>query len=61
MLKFPEVKEAENIPAPKMSLMEYAHFSVFCLENNPHITPENCHDRDTGERDIKEPFRLNLK
>jgi hypothetical protein len=58
MLKFPKVKEAENIPAPKMSLMEYAHFSVFCLENNPHITPENCHSRDTGERDIKEPFRL---
>ena len=58
MLKFPEVNEEENIPLPRMSLMEYAHFSVFCLENNPHITPENCLGRDSGERDIKEPFRL---
>ena len=61
MFKFPEVNEAENIPAPRMSLMEYAHFSVFCLENNPHITPENCLRRDSGEFDITKPFRMNLK
>lgn len=61
MLKFPEIKETEMAPVPRMSLQEYAHFSVFCLENNPHITPENCFERDSGERDIKAPFRLNLK
>ncbi len=61
MLKFPEIKDAASIPAPKMSLMDYAHFSVFCLENNPHITPENCLVRDSGEFNIKKPFRLNLK
>ncbi len=61
MLKFPEIKGVEDIPAPKMSLREYAHFSAFCLENNPHITPENCLERDSGERAIKEPFRLTRK
>ncbi len=58
MLDFPEIKGLEEPAVPKMSLRDYAHFSVFCLENNPHITPENCLDHDTGERDIKEPFRL---
>lgn len=61
MLNFPEVKGADNIPAPKMSLRDYAHFSAFCLENNSHCTPENCLDRDTGELDMKEPFRLDAE
>jgi len=42
MLNFPEIKGFEEPAVPKMSLRDYAHFSVFCLENNPHITPENC-------------------
>jgi len=41
-----------------MSLREYAEFSEFCLKNNPEITPENCMERDSGERDIQKPFHL---
>ena len=58
MLKFPEIKDGQEPAVPKMSLREYAHFSVFCLGNNSHITPENCLERASGERDMKEPFRL---
>ena len=58
MLNFPEIQNANEPAVRRMSLQEYAHFSVFCLENNPRITPENCLDRDSGEREIKEPFRL---
>ena len=58
MLKFRKIKEPLAPPLPNMSLREYAEFSEFCLKNNPEITPENCLQRDSGERNIKEPFRL---
>lgn len=58
MLEFRQVTEPPWPYRRKMSLREYAEFSEFCLKNNPAITPENCLQRDSGERDIKEPFRL---
>jgi len=58
MLKFRKVKEPPAPPLPKMSLKEYTEFCEFCLKNNPHITPENCHQRASDERNIKESFRL---
>jgi hypothetical protein len=61
MLNFPQVNDTAEPAVQKMSLRDYAHFSVFCLENNPHITWENCLDRDAGDRAFKEPFRLHPK
>lgn len=58
MLNFPEMKEPVARSLPKMPLREYLQFCAFCLENNPHITPENCLSRDSGERDIREPFSM---
>ncbi len=58
MIKFPDLGKQPEPPQKKMSSEEYLRFCDFCLKNNPHITPENCLARKTGEEEIKVPFRL---
>ena len=57
MLKFPTVSAHPEPPLPKMSLLEYAEFSLECLKSNPTITPENCLHKRTDEATMQ-PFRL---
>ena len=58
MIEFPSMNKVEEPKQEKMSLEQYIQYCDFCIRNNPHITPENCMDRKTGEEDIKEPFSL---
>jgi hypothetical protein len=57
MIKFPKVGRIEPSQR-KMSSEEYLEFCDFCIRNNPHITPENCLSRKSGEEEIKIPFRF---
>jgi hypothetical protein len=57
MLKFPVVPSDIEPPPPKMSLLEYAHFSERCLHSNPSISAQNCMSRRADERFMK-PFRI---
>ena len=58
MINFPVIAGAKEPRQKKMSSAEYITFCDFCLKNNPHITPENCLDRKTGDETLKEAFRL---
>ena len=58
MLEFPTLPPHIEPPAPRLSLLDYAHFSERCLAGNPTVTPENCLERRADERDMREPFRL---
>jgi hypothetical protein len=58
MIEFPAMQDVKEPRPAKMSLAEYIRYCDFCLKNNPHVTPENCLHRKTGEESIKEPFSL---
>ncbi len=58
MLDFPKIGKVVEPPQKKMNSMEYIRFCEFCVKNNPHITPENCLHRKTGEEEIKVPFHV---
>ena len=58
MLKFPILGKESEPPMRKMTSDEFIRYCEFCLKNNPHVTPENCLARKTGEENIKVPFRL---
>jgi hypothetical protein len=57
MIRFPNPGQMEPSHR-KMSSEEYLEFCDFCIRNNPHITPENCLSRKSGEEEIKTPFRF---
>jgi len=58
MLNFPNLGNVVEPPQKNMTSAEFIQFCDFCLKNNPHITPENCLARKTGEEEIKVPFRM---
>lgn len=58
MIKFPIIGKVEEPEVRKMTSDEYIRFCEFCVRNNPHITPETCMDRKSGEEDMQVPFRL---
>lgn len=56
MLKFPAMKNGKEPPLPRMSLREYARYSVFCLENNARLRGRNPLEFRREEKRIKKPF-----
>lgn len=58
MIKFPTFENVEEPPMRNMTPEEYLRFCEFCVKSNPHITPQSCMDRQSGEEEIKVPFRI---
>ena len=58
MLKLPAVPAELDQPLPKMRLVDYAHFSEFCLRSNSLLTAANCMRKRTDETTMTRPFRL---
>jgi hypothetical protein len=58
MINFPKPGNVQEPPVRKLTPGEYLRFCDFCIRANPHITPENCMDRKSGEEEIKVPFRV---
>ena len=57
MLEFPTISHHPEPPLAKMTLREYAEFSLECLKSNSAITPENCMHKRTDEATMQ-PFKL---
>ncbi len=58
MMRFPVIRDEAEPPLPRMTLVEYAHFSERCLRSNPAVTPENCLTKRADEADMPRPFSL---
>lgn len=58
MVNFPNIGKQKEPPARNMTPEEYLRFCSFCVSNNPHITPDTCMDRKSGEENLRVPFRV---
>ena len=57
-MELPTISDPPELSCRKMTLKEYAEFSLICLKNNPMITAENCMSVRLSDTKLKTPFEL---